>query len=102
MIVAPRTYLEDPLPPAEESTELELPLGAHLGDLLSPDFLARHSRFTAEDEMFAASGFKIECAQDFADIPDDAWDGFIAKNTTFSTWRDMLLAARSEWVKLNF
>jgi hypothetical protein len=39
-------------------------------DLLTPDFLRRCSRFQSAEEMFEASGFKVESAEDFAAIPD--------------------------------
>lgn len=71
----------------------------HLGDLVTPEFLSRHSRFSAEDEMFEASGFTIQSAEDFAAIPDDAWDEFIALNTTFSSWHELLATAQSEWLR---
>jgi hypothetical protein len=31
-----------------------------LSELLTPGFLAKHSRFLSEDEMFDASGFKVD------------------------------------------
>lgn len=74
-------------------------IAVHLGDLVTPEFLSRHSRFAAEDEMFEASGFRIQSSEDFAAIPDDAWDQFIALNTTFSSWRELLAAAQAEWLR---
>jgi len=76
---------------------MELPPGAHLGDLLTPNFISRHSRFAAEDEMFEASGFVIQSAEDFAAIPDENWDRFIRENTVFDSWVAMLQAAQFEW-----
>ena len=75
-----------------------------LGELLNPGFLGKHTRFLSEDEMFAASGFKIETAEDFEKIPDEEWDNFIHQNTPFAAWSDMLSAAGAEWAerKLGF
>lgn len=70
-----------------------------LGELLTPGFLAKHTRFLSEDEMFEASGFKIETAEDFANIPDEEWDNFIQQNTPFASWSDMLSAAGTEWTQ---
>lgn len=86
---------------APQTAPTELPLGVHLGDLLTPDFISRHSRFAAEDEMFTASGFRIQSAQDFADIPDDLWDQFIGQNTVFESWSEMLQSAKLEWLLKN-
>jgi len=76
---------------------LELPPGVHLGDLLTPEFISRHSSFAAEDEMFEASGFVIQSAEDFAAISDEDWDRFIRMNTSFDSWMAMLQAAQFEW-----
>ena len=70
-----------------------------LSEFLTPGFLARHTRFLSEGEMFEASGFKVESAEDFEKIPDAEWDSFIAQNTPFPTWSDMLSAAGTEWLQ---
>jgi hypothetical protein len=85
---------------AESIQGTEVPLG----ELLTPGFLAKHTRFLSEDEMFEASGFNVETAEDFEKIPDDEWNNFIEQNTPFATWSDMLSAAAAEWTrkKLSF
>ncbi len=98
---ARKTPIHPPYKPVMQPAPIKLPLGVHLGDLLTPDFIARHSRFAAEDEMFVASGFDIQSAQDFAAIPDVDWDRFIEQNTSFDTWLDMLQAAHFEWFQRN-
>ncbi|MGD0292220.1 MAG: hypothetical protein ABSB30_00015 [Terracidiphilus sp.] len=78
--------------------------GSHevpLTELLTPGFLAGCSIFLSPDELFAASGFKVESTEDFAAIPDNEWDDFIQKNTSYETWNDMLSAASTEWTKAN-
>jgi hypothetical protein len=70
-----------------------------LNELLTAGFLAKHSRFLSVDEMFKASGFKVETSEDFAKIPDDEWEHFVQQNTTFATWHDMLSAAGTEWAQ---
>jgi hypothetical protein len=66
-------------------------------ELLTPDFLRRCSRFQSAEEMFEASGFKIESAEDFTAIPDAAWDEFVRANTSFVSWEAMLGEAGGEW-----
>lgn len=75
-----------------------------LGELLTPGFLAKHTRFLSEDELFEASGFSVQSTEDFEKIPDEEWDNFIQQNTPFATWSDMLSAAGAEWAqkKLGF
>lgn len=66
-------------------------------ELLTPDFLTRCSRFRSADEMFEASGFKIESSEDFAAISDAERDTFIRTHTSFSSWEAMLSEAGGEW-----
>jgi len=75
-----------------------------INDLLSPTFVSKHTRFTTADQMFEASGFKIETQEDFAAIPDDQWDVFIRSVSAFQDWQAMLAEAGKEWAakKLGF
>jgi hypothetical protein len=70
-----------------------------LNELLTPDFLATCSTFSSAEEMFERSGFKVESQEDFAAIPDEPWDDFIRRNTSFFNWREMLQAADTAWAK---
>ncbi|HID30656.1 MAG TPA: hypothetical protein EYP19_11710 [Desulfobacterales bacterium] len=75
-----------------------------LNELLTPAFVSKHTRFENVNEMFNASGFKIETQEDFAAIPDDEWDQFIRSISPFPDWQAMLREAGKEWVvkKLGF
>jgi len=68
-------------------------------ELLTPSFLAGCSKFASVDEMFQASGFKIESAEDFEAIPKSELDAFIKNNTSFAGWQQMLEAAGAAWTK---
>jgi hypothetical protein len=68
-------------------------------ELLPPSFLAGCSKFASADEMFQASGFKVESANDFQAIPDGEWDAFIKSHTSFESWRTLLEAAGAAWSK---
>ena len=54
-------------------------------------------RFGSADEMYQASGFKIETPEDFAAIPDEDWDAFIRSISSFADWKSMLNEAGKEW-----
>lgn len=70
-----------------------------VSELLTSDFLRSCSIFPSAEEMFKASGFKVESPEDFKAIPDDQWDVFIQKNTHYSNWEEMLGSAVKEWTK---
>lgn len=71
-----------------------------LTELLTPGFLAKYSRFLSVDEMFTASGFRVENSEDLEKISGIEWDHFIEGNTTFASWEEMLSAAGSEWAQV--
>ena len=68
-----------------------------------PDFMIEFTDFTSIDEMFEASGFKADTEKDFAAIPDDEWDAFVARTTRFASWEEMRAEAGQRWAqkKLN-
>lgn len=68
-----------------------------ISDLLTPAFLSCHTPFSSADEMFEASGFKIETQEDFAAVPDDEWSAFIRSVSSFGDWQAMLDAAGKNW-----
>ena len=70
-----------------------------LVDLMNPAFISTHSKFTDFDDLLAASGFKVDSAEDFAAIPDDEWDVYIKANTDFENWLEMQKAAGAEYMK---
>lgn len=75
-----------------------------ISELLTTTFVSKHTHFANADEMFAASGYKLETQEDFAAIPDDKWDEFIRSVSSFSDWQAMLGEAGKEWAarKLGF
>ena len=69
-----------------------------MGELLTPSFISKHTHFATADEMFSASGYKVETQEDFAALPEDKCDEFIRSISSFSDWQTMLGAASKEWV----
>ena len=57
------------------------------------------SNFNDIEHLFEASGFTVESKEDFEAIPDDKWNEFIVKNTSFNSWEDMQKEAMNLYVK---
>ncbi len=70
-----------------------------VSELLTDSFVSQHTSFSSADEMFMASGFKVETQEDFAAIPDAEWDNYIRSISSFDGWQSMLGAAGQEWAK---
>jgi len=68
-------------------------------ELFPPGFMARYTNFTSFDDLLAKSGFKIDTIEDFANIPDTAWDAFIASSTRFANWEEMQKKAFEEYAQ---
>ena len=68
-----------------------------ISELLTPEFLGSCSSFSSVEELFDASGFKVETPEDFAAIPDSDWEWFIQQNTSYISWSEMLQDASQAW-----
>ena len=80
--------------------------GSHaipLPELLTPQFLQKHTQVAPHSELMEKSGFKVESADDFKAIPDDEWDAYIRSISSFKNWQSMLSEAGKAWAmkKLN-
>lgn len=84
---------------AHKAQELDGQHNVPVSELLTEEFLSQCTRFSWVEEMFEASGFKIESQEDFAAIPDDQWNDFVGQNSSFDSWQAMLEAAGNEWVR---
>ena len=89
---------------ANKASALDGQHNVPMNELLTSEFVAKHTRFANSDEMFEASGFEVKTQDDFAAIPDEKWDDFIRSISSFSNWRDMLQEAGRVWAagKLGF
>lgn len=70
-----------------------------VSELLTDSFVSQHTSFSSAEEMFKASGFKVETQEDFAAIPDAEWDNYIRSISSFDGWQSMLGAAGEQWAK---
>lgn len=84
---------------AENIKKLDGNHSLSIPELLTPKFLADCSIFSSAQELFDKSGFTINSSSDFKAIPDEEWDAYISKNTTYDSWSDMLKKAGSEWAR---
>tara|TARA_B100001059_G_C17787769_1_gene558202 strand:- start:349 stop:663 length:315 start_codon:yes stop_codon:yes gene_type:complete len=70
-----------------------------LVDLMDAEFVSGCSQYSSLEELFEASGFKIESKEDFSAIPDDEWEQFITSSTTFDSWLEMQKSAVASYAK---
>ncbi len=68
------------------------------GEIFSPSFMSRNTKFTSIDSMFVAGGFKVDSEADFEKIPEAELDAFVKSTSRFSTWKEMQEKASQEWV----
>lgn len=68
-------------------------------ELFTQDFIKRCSHFESLEDLFKKSGFVINSQEDLQKIPDKEWDDFIASNTRFKDWKEMLDSAVNEWTR---
>lgn len=83
----------------KNAKELESEREVRMDELFSPEFMRNCSSFTSFDEMVDSSGFKVESKEDFKAIPDDEWDDFISKNTSYKTWEQMQQEAGEDYTQ---
>ena len=68
-------------------------------DMYSPEFISSCSGFQSIDELFDASGFRVESKEDLEAIPDAEWEVFITQKTSFGSWLEMQKAAVAAYTK---
>lgn len=84
---------------ADNARELDGRHSVSLDDLLTPEFVARNTRFANADELFNAGGFSASSQEEFEAIPDEMLDAFVRAQSPFDSWQEMLSAAGGEWAK---
>jgi hypothetical protein len=84
---------------AERARKLDGTRSVPVTELLTPNFVSQHTRFNTAEELFAASGFEAETADDFKSIPDADRDAHIRSASDFPDWETMLGTAVKEWTK---
>lgn len=85
--------------------QIAKPRNVPIAELLTPDFVRRHSRFASVDELHQAFGPLPAGQNDLAageadlaaQIASPEWDAFIARETPFASWGELLQAAGAEY-----
>ena len=67
-------------------------------ELLNSTFMRIHTRFANFEEM-VASPFGIKTVEDLRNCFGPQWDAYVAKQTTFSSWQEMLNRAAAERIR---
>ena len=83
---------------AKRAKELDGTHQVPLKDLLTGEFMRKHSRFSSFRRFLDASPFKVETSEDFDAIPDAEMDAYVSSETDFDSWEDMLSDATQEYV----
>ena len=68
-------------------------------ELLTDDFMHRHTKYGSFQAMVDQSPFRVESSTDFEAIPDAEWDTYVQVNTSFAGWQAMLEEAGKEYVQ---
>jgi hypothetical protein len=61
--------------------------------------MRRYAQVPTIEALFEAGGFEVNSPEDFAAIPDEAWEANIRAHTSFKSWEEMQRAAGAEWIK---
>lgn len=70
-----------------------------LYELMSDNFVSKHSKYKSFDELLSSSPFTVETAEDFEAMPDDEWDSYINQNTDYDSWKEMQVKAFEYYAK---
>lgn len=65
-----------------------------IADLLTDDFMRRHTDFQTSKEMIDASGI-----QSSEEVGSEQWRSFVAAHTALGGWDELVQAAHVEWAK---
>jgi len=68
-------------------------------EIMSPEFISSVSRFDDFDCFAKGAGYTVLTADDLKAIPDEPWDDFIRRETSFESWIEMQKAGAAEYVK---
>ncbi len=76
------------------SGEKEVPLG----ELISPSFVSRHTKFTNFDELLNAGDFSVRSQEDFDNLDESELDKHISSVSRFGSWREFIEEAGAQYL----
>ena len=68
-------------------------LNVPLSKLLSDKFFKENTPYASFKDFLAAAGFHPETQEDIEAIPQSAIDAYVAANTKFKDWHELMQAA---------
>ena len=69
-----------------------------LGVVFPPSFMQRHTDAESFETFVAESEWSVSSRADFAAIPEDKFDEYVADRTTFGDFEEMLGQAGEAWM----
>ncbi|TFI70094.1 hypothetical protein [Carnobacterium divergens] len=67
-------------------------------ELFTSNFISKHTDYSTIEDFTSASGLDFSSQEAIEDINESVLDNFVASNSTFDSWEDMLASAIEEWV----
>jgi hypothetical protein len=71
--------------------------GVPLEELFDPPFMLSYTRFATISRMLERGGFNATSNEEFARIPEEQLDLWVAAHTEFGSWLEMCARAVEEW-----
>ncbi|MCC5865937.1 MAG: hypothetical protein JJU31_12505 [Wenzhouxiangella sp.] len=84
---------------SKNAANMEGTKSASLTEILTPEFMAQHTKYANAEEFFEASGFDVSNQESFESIPENELDAFVSSATSFGSWREMLNSAGVLWAQ---
>lgn len=69
-----------------------------LTEVLSQDFLSINTPFKSLEDLFAKGGYSVNSDADYEAIPQQDLDNFVAKNTSYKNWQELINAGMSSYI----
>lgn len=83
--------------------DLERGIDVPLSELLNSSFMTRHTSYTTLEELLEEAGVTLASEEDAKGLPtNEKLNAFIAENTRFKDWNDMIGVAAEEYISRKF
>lgn len=75
------------------------PISFDFDDAFDTKFMKKYTNCKNFEQFLEHGRFNIKSQKDFEDLPEDIMDKYVAKNTKFASWREMIDAATDRHLK---